>query len=173
MIIKNLSSLRSLSQSKKSKNLRNLNMKIGDTIPNFTSKDTNGNDFDSRSVVGKQAVVIYFYPKDDTPGCTVEACSFRDNYEEFKALGAEVIGISADSVASHIKFKSKYNLPFTLLSDSDKKIRKLFGVGNDFLFIPGRQTFVADKNGIIRMVFNSMSGKIHIQKALEILKQLD
>lgn len=148
-------------------------MKVGDTIPNFTSKDTNGNDFDSRSIIGKRAVVIYFYPKDETRVCTEQACSFRDNYDEFKELGADVIGISADSVASHVKFKSKYNLPFILLSDSDKKIRKLFGVGNDLLFIPGRQTFVADKKGIIQMVFNSMSGKIHIEKALEILKQLD
>lgn len=148
-------------------------MKVGDILPNFTSKDTNGNDFDSRSIIGKQAVVIYFYPKDETRVCTEQACSFRDNYEEFKKLGAEVIGISADSIASHVKFKSKYNLPFILLSDNDKKIRKLFGVGNDLLFIPGRQTFVADKNGIIQMVFNSMSGKIHIEKALEILKQLD
>ncbi len=148
-------------------------MKVGDALPNFTSKDTNGNDFDSRSIIGKQAVVIYFYPKDETRVCTEQACSFRDNYEEFKALGADVIGISADSVASHVKFKSKYNLPFILLSDNDKKIRKLFGVSNDLLFIPGRQTFVADKSGIIQMVFNSMSGKIHIEKALEILKKLD
>ena len=148
-------------------------MKIGDTLPNFTSKDTNGNDFDSRSIIGKQAVVIYFYPKVETRVCTEQACSFRDNYEEFKKLGAEVVGISADSVASHVKFKSKYRLPFILLSDNDKKIRKLFGVGNDLLFIPGRQTFVADKNGIIQLVFNSMLGKIHIEKALEILKELD
>ena len=75
-------------------------MKVGDALPNFTSKDTNGNDFDSRSIIGKQAVVIYFYPKDETRVCTEQACSFRDNYEEFKALGADVIGISADSVAS-------------------------------------------------------------------------
>lgn len=150
-----------------------MTLKVGDPIPNFTSKDTNGNDFDSGSIIGKQAVVIYFYPKDETRVCTEQACSFRDNYEEFKQLGAEVIGISADSVASHVKFKSKYHLPFILLSDNDKKIRKLFGVGNDLLFIPGRQTFVIDKNGTIQMVFNSMLGKIHIEKALEILKELD
>lgn len=146
-------------------------LKVGDTIPNFTAKDTNGNDFESQSIIGKQPVVIYFYPKDETKVCTEQACSFRDNYQEFQDLGAEVIGISADSVQSHLKFKSKFNLPFILLSDADKKLRKLFGVGNDLIVIPGRQTFVADKNGTIIMVFNSMSGKIHIQKALEILKK--
>ena len=149
-----------------------MGLKVGDRIPQFHAKDTNGNDFNSQSIIGKQAVVIYFYPKDETRICTEQACSFRDNYQEFKDLGAEVIGISADSVQSHIKFKSKYNLPFILLSDSDKKIRKLFGVSNDLLFIPGRETFVADKNGIIQMVFNSArEGTMHIEKALETLKK--
>ena len=147
-------------------------LKVGDKLPNFKAKDTNGNIFDSQNYIGKQPLVIYFYPKDETKVCTQQACSFRDNYQEFKDLGAEVIGISADSVQSHIKFKSKFNLPFILLSDNDKKLRKLFGVENDFLIIPGRQTFVADKNGIIVLVFNSMKGKIHIDKALKILKEL-
>lgn len=146
-------------------------LKVGDTLPNFTAKDTNGTVFDSQSYIGKQSLVIYFYPKDNTPGCTVEACSFRDNYQDFKDLGAEVIGISADSVTSHLKFKSKFNLPFILLSDADKKLRKLFGVENSLIFLPGRETFVADKNGVILMIFNSMSSKIHIEKALQILKK--
>mgnify|MGYP003599659193 CR=1 FL=1 len=146
-------------------------LKVGDKLPNFKAKDTNGNLFDSQDYIGKQALVIYFYPKDETKVCTAQACSFRDNYEEFKDLGAEIIGISADSVQSHIKFKSKFNLPFILLSDNDKKLRKLFGVENDFLIIPGRQTFVVDKNGFIIMVFNSMSGIIHIEKALKVLKK--
>ena len=146
-------------------------LKVGDKLPNFKAKDTNGNLFDSQDYIGKQALVIYFYPKDETKVCTAQACSFRDNYEEFKDLGAEIIGISADSVQSHIKFKSKFNLPFILLSDNDKKLRKLFGVENDFLIIPGRQTFVVDKNGFIIMVFNSMSGTIHIEKALKVLKR--
>ncbi|MBM6500464.1 peroxiredoxin [Flavobacterium macrobrachii] len=146
-------------------------LKVGDKLPNFKAKDTNGNLFDSQDYTGKQALVIYFYPKDETKVCTAQACSFRDNYEEFKDLGAEIIGISADSVQSHIKFKSKFNLPFILLSDNDKKLRKLFGVENDFLIIPGRQTFVVDKNGFIIMVFNSMSGTIHIEKALKVLKK--
>ncbi|MES2747063.1 MAG: peroxiredoxin [Bacteroidota bacterium] len=147
-------------------------LKVGDRVPFFTAVDSNGNGFEIRDFIGSP-FVIYFYPKDDTRVCTEQACSFRDNYQEFKELGAEVIGISADSVASHVKFKSKYQLPFILLSDADKKIRKLFGVSNDLLFIPGRQTFVADKNGIIQLVFNSMSGRIHIDKALKILKKLD
>ena len=147
-------------------------LKIGDLLPNFKAKDSNGNEFDSQNYIGKQALVIYFYPKDDTPGCTTQACSFRDNYQDFKDLGAEVMGISSDSPQSHIKFQSKYNLPFILLSDQDKKLRKLFGVENNLLFIPGRETFVADKNGIIVLIFNSMSAKIHIDKALSILKRL-
>lgn len=147
-------------------------LKIGDKIPRFTAKDTNGNLFESQDYIGKQPLVIYFYPKDNTPGCTTQACSFRDNYQDFKDLGAEVIGISSDTVQSHIQFKSKFNLPFILLSDNDKKIRKLFGVQNSLLVIPGRETFVTDKNGTILLIFNSMSAEIHIEKALEILKKL-
>ena len=146
-------------------------LKVGDKLPDFKAKDTNGNLFDSQDYIGKQALVIYFYPKDDTPGCTTQACSFRDNYQNFKDLGAEVIGISSDSVQSHLKFKSKFNLPYILLSDNDKKLRKLFGVENNLLIIPGRETFVAGKNGIIKMKFNSMSANIHIEKALQILKK--
>ncbi len=147
-------------------------LKIGDVLPNFTAIDTNGNTFDSQILIGKQPVVIYFYPKDDTPGCTTQACSFRDQYEDFKNLGAEVIGISSDTIESHQKFAKRYNLPFNLLSDPDKKIRKLFGVPNDlFGLLPGRVTYVADKNGIVQLIFNSMSSKIHITKALAILKK--
>ena len=147
-------------------------LKVGDKLPNFKAKDTNGNLFDSQDYVGKQPLVIYFYPKDETKVCTEQACSFRDNYEEFKELGAEIIGISADTVQSHINFKKKFNLPFILLSDYDKKLRKLFQVENDFLFIPGRQTFVANKEGEIVLTFNSMSGKIHIEKALKIVQKM-
>jgi len=147
-------------------------MEIGDKIPEFTSIDGNGNAFDSRNYFGKP-LVIYFYPKDETRVCTEQACSFRDQYEDFKTLGAEVIGISSDSVQSHQKFAANHRLPFILLSDTDKKIRKAFGVPNDFLgLIPGRTTYVADKNGIVQLVFDSTSGKIHIEKALEMLKTL-
>jgi thioredoxin-dependent peroxiredoxin len=145
---------------------------VGDKIPKFIVKDSNGEDFNSETIVGIKPVVIYFYPKVDTPGCTTQACTFRDQYEDFKDLGAEIIGISSDSVASHEKFAKRYKLPFILLSDNNKKLRKLFGVPSDLLgLIPGRVTYVADKEGIIQLVFNSMSSKIHIKKALEILKK--
>jgi peroxiredoxin Q/BCP len=150
-----------------------MELKVGDTIPNFTAKDTNGADFDSQNIVGHKPVVIYFYPKDNTPGCTAQACSFRDQYEDFKDLGAEVIGISSDSVTSHQEFTNHYKLPFILLSDSDKKIRKLFGVpGKMFGLIPGRVTYVADKNGVIQMIFDSMLATKHIPKALKTIKEL-
>ena len=148
-------------------------LQVGDKIPNFAAIDTNGDLFDSNEVIGKKPVVVYFYPKDNTRVCTEQACSFRDQYEDFKTLGAEVIGISSDSLKSHVEFASKHNLPFILLSDFDKKIRKAFGVPNDYLgLIPGRATYVADKNGIIQLIFDSTSGKIHIEKALEILKRM-
>lgn len=146
--------------------------KIGDMIPFFIGKDNNGNNFEVRDYIGRP-LVIYFYPKDNTRICTEQACSFRDQYEDFKALGAEVIGISSDSFKSHEKFANKHQLPFVLISDEDKKIRKEFGVPNDFFgLIPGRTTYVTDKNGIIQFIFDSTSGKIHIEKALEFLKEL-
>ena len=148
-------------------------LQVGDKIPNFTAKDNDGNVFDSASIVGKKPVVFYFYPKDNTPGCTAQACSFRDQYEDFKDLGAEVIGISSDSIASHEKFIQKYKLPFILISDSDKKIRNLFGVkANLFGLLPGRVTYVADKNGIIQLVFDSLSAMNHIPRALNSIKKM-
>jgi peroxiredoxin Q/BCP len=150
-----------------------MKLKVGDKIPNFTAKDTNENDFDSQDIIGKKPLVIYFYPKDNTPGCTVQACSFRDQYEDFKDLGAEVIGISSDSVAAHQKFSQQYQLPFILLSDTDKKIRSLFGVPSGlFGILPGRVTYVADKTGTIIMIFDSMLAARHIPKALESIRQL-
>lgn len=147
-------------------------LRVGDKIPFFTATDSNGNLFDIKNYIG-QPLVIYFYPKDDTPGCTIQACTFRDKYEDFKSLGAEVVGISSDSEKSHQKFASRYKLPFILLSDFDKKIRTKFGVPNDFLgLLPGRATYVIDKNGIVKLIFDSTSAKIHIEKALEILKTM-
>jgi peroxiredoxin Q/BCP len=150
-----------------------MELKKGDIIPNFKAKDSNGNDFDSQNLVGKAPLVIYFYPKDNTPGCTAQACSFRDQYEDFKDLGAEVIGISSDSVDSHQKFSKQYKLPFILLSDHDKKIRKLFGVPSGmFGMLPGRVTYVTDREGKIIMIFDSMMATKHIPKALEAVKKL-
>jgi peroxiredoxin Q/BCP len=150
-----------------------MGLKVGDTIPNFKAKDANGNDFDSQNIVGKKPLVIYFYPKDNTPGCTAEACSFRDQYEDFKDLGADVIGISSDSVSSHQQFSEQYKLPFILLSDNDKKIRTLFGVPSGlFGLLPGRVTYVTDKNGVIQMIFDSVLATKHIPKALQAIKKL-
>ena len=149
-------------------------LEIGDKIPNFTAKDTNDNDFDSTTIIGQKPVVIYFYPKDNTPGCTAQACSFRDQYEDFTDLGAEVIGISGDTVASHEKFAKRYKLPFLLLSDNSGKLRKLFGVKTNLLgLIPGRVTYVVDKSGTIQLIFDSMMATKHIPKALDFLKKLD
>nr|WP_315162463.1 peroxiredoxin [uncultured Flavobacterium sp.] len=149
-------------------------LKVGDKLPVFKAKDADGNDFDSQEFVGKKPLVIYFYPKDNTPGCTAEACSFRDRFEDFKDLGAEIIGISSDSVVSHQKFAKQYKLPFILLSDEDKKIINLFGVPSGLLgLMPGRVTYVVDKNGIIKLIFNSsLMATKHISKALEVIKEL-
>ncbi len=148
-----------------------MSLKPGDSIPHFSLKDQNGTDFDSSVLVGKKPFVIYFYPKDDTPGCTKEACSFRDSYEDFTALGAEVIGISSDSERSHRKFASKHQLPFILLSDPKKKVSKLFGIKNYvFGLVPGRETYVFDKEGKVIMAFNSINATEHIKKALSALK---
>lgn len=150
-----------------------MELKVGDKIPNFLAKDTSGNDFDIKNLVGKKPLVIYFYPKDNTPGCTAQACSFRDQYEDFKDLGAEVIGISGDTIDSHQKFAKQYKLPFILLSDDNKKIRRLFGVpSNMFGMLPGRVTYVTDRNGEIKLIFDSMMATKHIPKALEAVKKL-
>jgi thioredoxin-dependent peroxiredoxin len=148
-------------------------LKIGDRIPNFVAKDTLGQVFDASTIIGKKPIVIYFYPKDDTPGCTAQACNFRDHYEEFIDFGAEVIGISSDNQTSHEKFAKRYKLPFILLSDENQKIRNLFGVPRGLLgFIPGRVTYVANKEGVIQFVFDSMNPSNHVSKALAIIKKL-
>lgn len=150
----------------------NEGIKVGDMLPHFGAKDQNGNDFYIQSVLGK-VLVIYFYPKDDTPGCTKQACFLRDQYEEFKAIGAEVIGISGDSVPAHKKFASKYDLPFILLSDGDKSLRKLFGVkSNVFGLLPGRVTYIVDKQGVVQMVFEDMNATNHLEKTVSKVKSL-
>lgn len=143
-------------------------LKEGDIVPKFTAKDAAGNTFDSQSIIGEKAVIIYFYPKDDTSQCTAQACGLRDNYDFFLNLGVEVIGISSDDVDSHQAFAKKYNLPFILLSDSDKAIRKLFGVPSKiFGLLPGRVTYLVDKQGMIQMVFDSLLGMKHVSKMIE------
>ena len=149
-------------------------IRIDDKIPNFTARDLNGNNFDSQNYIGKKPLVIYFYPKDNTAGCTIQACTFRDQYQDFTDLGAEVIGISSDSVASHQKFSATYQLPFILLSDENQKIRNLFGVPKGLLGLaPGRVTYVVDNNGVVKMIFdNGLMVKKHISKALEAIKKI-
>jgi peroxiredoxin Q/BCP len=149
-------------------------IKIGSSIPTFTLPDQNGNLFDINSVLGKKNLVIYFYPKDDSPGCTAQACSFRDQFEVFKEADAVIIGISGQSVESHKEFAEKHRLSFTLLSDEGNKIRKQFGVPSDLLgLLPGRVTFVADKKGKVIYVFNSQTQATkHVDEALGILKEL-
>ncbi|MCH8533804.1 MAG: peroxiredoxin [Flavobacteriaceae bacterium] len=150
-----------------------MKLSIGDIVPNFKSKNQYGEEFNSSDIIGKKPVVIFFYPKDFTPGCTKEACNFRDAYEDFKDLGAEVIGISGDSEKSHQKFSKKFQLPYTLLSDASGKIRKKFGVKKSLLgLIPGRETFVVDKNGMLQMRFNNLDASRHMKKALNKVKDL-
>lgn len=147
-------------------------IKIGSTIPSFTLPDQNGNLFDINSVIGKKNLVIYFYPKDDSPGCTAQACSFQDQFEVFKQADAVVIGISGQSVESHKEFALKHRLTFTLLSDEGNKIRKQFGVPTNLLgLIPGRVTYVGDKSGKVIYMFNSQTQATkHVDEALRILK---
>lgn len=143
-------------------------LKVGDTIPRFTAKDAEGKRFESETIIGKKAAIIYFYPKDDTSQCTAEACGFRDNYTDFVNLDVEVIGISSDSVDSHQEFVQKYNLPFVLLSDSDQAIRKLFDVPSKiFGLLPGRVTYLVDKQGVIQEVFDSLLGTKHVSKMVQ------
>jgi peroxiredoxin Q/BCP len=149
-------------------------IKIGSSIPAFTLPDQNGNMFDINSVIGKKNIVIYFYPKDDSPGCTKEACSFRDQFEVFRDADAVIIGISGQSVDSHKEFAEKHRLSFTLLSDEGNKIRKQFGVPANMLgLIPGRVTYIADKTGKVIYIFNSQTKATeHVDEALRILKGL-
>jgi len=147
---------------------------IGSSIPAFTLPDQYGNLFDINSVLGKKNLVIYFYPKDDSPGCTAQACSFRDQYEVFKEADAEIIGISGQSVESHKEFAEKHRLSFTLLSDKGNKLRKLFGVSTNLLgLLPGLVTYIADKTGkVIYLINSQMQSTKHVDEALRILKKM-
>lgn len=145
----------------------------GGIPPAFTLKDQDGRNVSLSKFKGKP-VIVYFYPADETPGCTKQACAFRDSYEKFKKAGAEVIGISGDDVSSHKSFKQKYKLPFTLLADEGNKVRKEWGVPSDlFGALPGRQTYVLDKNGVVRLVYNNQfQPEKHIDETLKFLQSL-
>jgi len=143
---------------------------VGQPAPDFTLPDQDGTAVSLASLKGGWAVV-YFYPKDDTPGCTAESCSFRDNFEDFTDTGARVVGISSDSVESHKAFATKHNLPFTLLADTDGTVRKAFGVSKTLGIIPGRVTYVIDPEGVVRHKFSSQfKPKSHIDEALAVIR---
>jgi thioredoxin-dependent peroxiredoxin len=140
---------------------------VGTPAPDFELPDQDGSLVRLSQYSGSRAVVIFFYPKDDTSGCTIEARGFRDEFTRFQAAGAEILGISDDSSESHKRFASKYNLPFTLLSDRGGRVRRLYGVKRTFGVIPGRVTFTIDRAGIVRHVFSSQSNPArHVEEAL-------
>lgn len=148
-------------------------VKVGDVAPDFTLKSQDGSEVSLSDFRGKKNVVVYFYPKDDTPGCTKEACAFRDSHQVFQDAGAEVIGISDDSPQSHKQFAAKYNLPFTLLSDTGSKVRKLYEVPATLWILPGRVTYVIDKEGVVGHVFDSMLNfNAHVEEALKTLQAI-
>lgn len=147
-----------------------MKVKVGDAAPDFTLPSSTGTEVSLSGFRGKRSVVLYFYPKDETVGCTKEACAFRDSYQTFKEQGAEVLGVSSDSVDSHKRFAEKHGLSFLLLSDSDGKTRKMYGVPSTLGFLPGRVTYVIDREGVVRSIFNSqVQPEKHIAKALEAL----
>ena len=150
-----------------------MGIQVGDAIPDVALQSQTGETVNLKSFNGNKCIVLYFYPKDDTPGCTKESCSFRDSYTAFQDAGAEVIGISADDVASHKTFATKYNLPFTLLSDTGNAIRKSFGVPSTFGILPGRVTYVIDKSGIVKHITNSqLNFQGHIDESLTVVQGL-
>lgn len=152
-----------------------MKIKIGDRIPSFSLKDQNNKLIDIDSFQGKEKLVIFFYPKDESPGCTAQACAFRDAYQDFTDHGATVIGISSDSEESHKKFKDHHQLPFILFSDPDGKIRKLFGVPKSMLgILPGRVTYVTDKDLVVQHIFNSqLKIEKHIEESLEVIRKIN
>ena len=147
-------------------------LKSGDRAPLIALQDQNGVERRSDQLAGK-ALVLSFYPKDDTPGCTMEACAFRDSYADLQALGAEVWGVSGDNAGSHQRFASRHNLPYPLLVDQNNQLRKSFGVPGVLGLLPGRVTYVIDAEGVVRHVFNNLlDGPAHRREALDCLKRL-
>jgi peroxiredoxin Q/BCP len=151
-----------------------MGVKVGDKAPDFTLPSQMGDNVTLSEFFGKKNVVLYFYPKDESRGCTKEACSFRDSYDVFTGLGAEVLGVSSQSIESHKSFATHHGLPFILLSDADHKVRQLYGVPSTLGIIQGRVTYIIDKKGIVRHVFSSqVHPELHVEEALKILKEID
>jgi peroxiredoxin Q/BCP len=147
-------------------------LKDGDKAPDFTLKDQNGKTVTLSQYAGKSNVILYFYPKDFTKGCTAEACSFRDNYEVFQKKGAVVIGVSFDNDTSHVKFAQAYHLPFSLISDTKGVLGKEYGVSSKMGF-SDRVTFVINKKGVIKYVYESLKdATLHVENALKDLEKL-
>lgn len=145
----------------------------GDKIPDLTLPDQNGNSIRLSDLHSKGPLVVFFYPKDETAGCTKEACSFRDSHEVFSDAGATVVGISKDSVASHQQFAGRLKLPYTLLSDMDGAARKAFGLTKMMGLLDRRITFVIDRQGVVRSVFDSMlQFNRHTNEAIDAVKAL-
>jgi thioredoxin-dependent peroxiredoxin len=148
-------------------------VRVGDKAPDFTLPSQSGEQVRLYDRLGERVVVLYFYPKDDTRGCTAEACAFRDSHEVFTDAGAEVIGVSSDSSDRHAAFAGRHNLPFTLLSDRGGRVRKSYGVPALLGVVPGRVTYVIDREGTVRHVFNSMTNiGQHVGDALDVVKRL-
>lgn len=147
-------------------------LKVGDVAPDFSLLDEHGLPVSLKDFRGKKVVVLYFYPKDFTSGCTTEACSFRDDYKPYQDKDAVVIGISLDSVESHAKFSEKYNLPFPILSDSRKEVAKTYGVLGIGGFLTKRVTFIINKDGKITHVFPKVDVKKHSEEVLRTLEEL-
>jgi peroxiredoxin Q/BCP len=148
-------------------------VKVGDRAPDFTLPSQFGDNVTLSEYLGQKSIVLYFYPKDESPGCTKEACSFRDSYQQLADLGAEVLGVSGQSIESHVAFASHYGLPFILLSDKDNKVRELYGVPATMGIIPGRVTYIIDKKGVVRHVFNSQTqAQRHVEEAKRTLEEL-
>ena len=149
-----------------------MSIAVGDKAPDFTMP-TDGGGTVSLSALRGKPVVLYFYPKDDTSGCTAEACGFRDAYQVFSDAGAEVVGVSSDSVESHRGFAQHHRLPFILLSDTHGALRKRYGVPTTLGMIPGRVTYIIDRRGIVRHIFSSqIQAEKHVAEALETLRAL-
>jgi thioredoxin-dependent peroxiredoxin len=151
-----------------------MTIRIGERAPDFTLPGQDGSPVRLRELLGKGPVVVYFYPRDESPICTAEACAFRDAYEDFKAAGAEVVGISSDSTEEHAAFAKHRRLPFLLASDQGGQVRDSYGVRAGFLgLLAGRVTFVLDAQGTVRHVFDSALNAVkHVQEALEVLRRL-
>ena len=151
-------------------------LKIGDKAPEFTLQDKNGNEISLTSFLGKK-IVLYFYPKDSTPGCTRQACAFASAYEQFKSNDVVVIGVSKDSISSHVKFAEKYNLPFILLSDPERKAIEAYGVWQEKKMCGKvgmgvvRTTFIIDENGNIEKIMDKVKPDTNAQEILEYLQK--